>query len=53
MIYLLVNISLYISSIEKKHMTVHTLAHFRLNKLPHKIYWKNPVSILGMSSYVI
>ena len=29
------------------------LTHCRLNELPHTIYWKSPVSILGMSGYVI
>ena len=29
------------------------LTHFRLNKLAHTIYQKSPISILGMSGYVI
>ena len=30
-----------------------SLAHFRLNKIPHNIYSKSPISVLGMSGYVI
>ena len=26
---------------------------FRLNRLPNTIYWKSPISILGMSGYLI
>ena len=33
--------------------TVLSLTHIRLNKLPHTIYWKSRISILGMSGYVI
>ena len=29
------------------------LTHCRLNELPHTIYWKILISILGMSGYVI
>ena len=29
------------------------LTHCRLNELPHTIYWKSPISILGMSGYEI
>ena len=29
------------------------LTHCRLNSLSHTIYWKSPISILGMSSYEI
>ena len=29
------------------------LTHCRLNKLPHTIYWKILILILGMSGYVI
>ena len=29
------------------------LTHFKLNKLPHTIYRKSRISILGMSVYVI
>ena len=29
------------------------LTHCRLNELPHSIYWKILISILGMSGYVI
>ena len=29
------------------------LTHCRLNRLPHTIYWKSPISILGMSVYEI
>ena len=29
------------------------LTHCRLNELPHTIYWKFLISILGMSGYVI
>ena len=32
-------------------MTAYNLIHFRLNKLPHTIYWKSPISILSMSGY--
>ena len=28
------------------------LTHFILNKLSPTIYWKSPISILGMSGYV-
>ena len=31
----------------------YALTHFRLNKLPYNIYWKSPMSILGMSGCVI
>ena len=30
-----------------------SLTHCRLNRLSHTIYWKSPISILGMSGYVI
>ena len=33
--------------------TVHVLIHFILNKLSHTIYWKSPISVLGMSGYEI
>ena len=29
------------------------LTHCRLNELPHAIYWKSPISILGTSGYEI
>ena len=29
------------------------LTHFILNRLSHTIYWKSPISILGMSSYIM
>ena len=29
------------------------LSHCRLNELPHSIYWKGLISILGMSGYMI
>ena len=31
----------------------YVLTHCSLNKLPHTIYWKSPISILGMFGYVI
>ena len=27
--------------------------HFRLSKLTHSVAWKSPISILGMSGYLI
>ena len=33
--------------------TIFTLTHCRLNELPHTIYWKILILILGMSDYVI
>ena len=30
-----------------------SLTHCRLDRLSHTIYWKSPISILGMSSYEI
>ena len=33
--------------------TLLNLTSFRLNRLPHTIYWKGQVSNLGMSGYVI
>ena len=37
------------------HICLSYLTFFRLNKLPHTIYWKFPISVLGtcMSDYVI
>ena len=32
---------------------VNWLAHCRLNRLSHTIYWKSPILILGVSSYEI
>ena len=29
--------------------TIHILTHFTLNKLPHTIFWKSTMSVLGMS----
>ena len=29
------------------------LTHFILNRLSHTIYWNSPISILGMSGYVM
>ena len=29
------------------------LTHFILNRLSHTIYWKSPISILGMSGYIM
>ena len=29
------------------------LTHCRLNRFPHTIYWKSPISILGASGYEI
>ena len=29
------------------------LTHFRLNKPHHNMYWKSPISVLGISGYVI
>ena len=30
-----------------------TLTHCILNRLSHTIYWKSPISVLGMSGYEI
>ena len=30
-----------------------TLTHFILNRLSHTIYWKSPISVLGMSGYIM
>ena len=35
------------------HTYVFKLIHCRLSELPHTIYWKILISILGMSGYVI
>ena len=35
------------------HIFQHYLTHCRLNELPHIIYWKILIAILGMSGYVI
>ena len=29
------------------------LTHFILNRLSHTIHWKSPISILGMSGYIM
>ena len=35
-----------------RSIVVSFLTHCRLNELPHSIYWKSLVSILGMSDYM-
>ena len=32
---------------------VSTLTHYILNRLSHAIYWKSPISVLGISGYTI
>ena len=34
-------------------ITTCLLTHFILNRLSHTIYWKSPISILGMSGYIV
>ena len=37
-----------------KHLFLcYVLTHCRLNRLPHTIYWKSPISFLGISGYEI
>ena len=39
---------------KKKNISVlFGLTHFILNRLTHTIYWKSPISILGMSGYIM
>ena len=47
-VQILIKLAIYIGAI-----WLSCLTHFRLNKFYYTIYWKSPISVLGMSGYVI